>query len=241
MYWGLPREADGDILPDTKPVVPSIAIDGPAVSGKTSVGRALAQRIGYRLLDTGLMYRAATWNAIQNNVDVGDEAAVSAATEDMVFLVEDGVDGENLIFVNGEDVTRYLHTQAVDDSVSAVSAVGRVREIMVAEQRRLAGEGGIVVVGRDIGTVVIPESPLKIYLTASARTRAIRRHREFVADGTEVELEDILHSMERRDLADSSRKNSPLRPADDAQVVDTDDLTLDQVVDRLVELTKDVV
>jgi cytidylate kinase len=111
---------------------------------------------------------------------------------------------------------------------------------MVAEQRRLAGEGGIVMVGRDIGTVVIPDAPLKIYLTATARTRAIRRHRDFLAEGNEVELEDILCSMERRDLMDSSRDDSPLRPADDARVVDTDDLSFDQVVDHLTELAKEI-
>jgi cytidylate kinase len=111
---------------------------------------------------------------------------------------------------------------------------------MVAEQRRMAGEAGIVMVGRDIGTVVIPDAPLKIYLTASVLTRAIRRHRDFIAEGTEVELEDILRSMEQRDLVDSSRKNSPLRPADDARVVDTDSLSFDQVVDLLFGFAKDV-
>jgi cytidylate kinase len=110
----------------------------------------------------------------------------------------------------------------------------------VAEQRRLAGEGEIVMVGRDIGTVVIPDAPLKIYLTASVRTRAIRRHRDFIEEGTEVALADILSSMERRDHLDSSRKDSPLRPAEDARVVNTDDLSFNQVVDHLVELAKEI-
>jgi len=111
---------------------------------------------------------------------------------------------------------------------------------MVAEQRRLAGEGEIVMVGRDIGTVVIPDAPLKIYLTATARTRAIRRHRDFLAEGAEVDFEDILRSLERRDKIDSSRKESPLRPAGDARVIDTEDLSFEQVVEQLVELAKDV-
>jgi len=186
------------------------------------------------------MYRAATWNAVQNGVDVNDTEAVALAVERMEFSVADDNQGGNLITVNGEDVTAHLHSTQVDDSVSAVAAVGRVREIMVAEQRRLAGEGDIVMVGRDIGTVVIPDAPLKIYLTASARTRAIRRHRDFLAEGTDVELEDILSSMERRDLVDSSREDSPLRPADDARVIDTDSLSFDQVVDLLTELAKEV-
>jgi cytidylate kinase len=186
------------------------------------------------------MYRAATWNAVLEGVDVNDSEAVATAVEQMEFSVVDDDAGGNLIFVNGEDVTPHLHSTRVDDAVSAVAAVGRVREIMVAEQRRLAGEGDIVMVGRDIGTVVIPDAPLKIYLTASARTRAIRRHRDFIAEGTEVELEDILKSMEQRDLVDSSRKNSPLRPADDARVVDTDSLSFDQVVDLLSGFAKEV-
>lgn len=185
------------------------------------------------------MYRAATWNAVQNGVDVGDAEAVAQAVERMVFSVVDSDDGNKLI-VNGKDVTPYLHSTSVDDSVSAVSAVPKVREIMVAEQRRLAGEGEIVMVGRDIGTVVLPGAPLKIYLTATARTRAIRRHREFVAGGVEVEFEDILRSMKQRDHLDSSRTNSPLIPAKDARVIDTDDLTFAEVVEHLVELAGEI-
>ena len=231
---------NGKRVSATESARPPIAIDGPAVSGKSSVGKQFAARIGYRFLDTGLMYRAATWNAVQSGVDVNDIEAVALAAEQMQFSVVDDERGGNLITINGEDVTNHLHSTQVDDSVSAVAAVGRVREIMVAEQRRLAGEGDIVMVGRDIGTVVIPNAPLKIYLTASARTRAIRRHRDFLAEGTEVELEDILSSMERRDQIDSSRQDSPLRPADDAHVIDTDTLTFDQVVDLLTELAKEV-
>jgi cytidylate kinase len=231
---------NGERLSNTCSTRPTIAIDGPAVSGKSSVGRSLASHIGYRFLDTGLMYRAATWNAIKNGVDVSDPTAVAQATERIDFAVSNGETGDNLIVVNGEDVTKHLHAPAVDDSVSSVASVGRVREIMVAEQRRLASGGEIVMVGRDIGTIVIPEAPLKIYLTATARTRAHRRYKEFIAEGTEIEFGDILRSMEQRDLIDSSRENSPLRTAEDAHVVDTDELAFDEVVNYLVELAKDV-
>jgi cytidylate kinase len=231
---------NGDRVSETESKRPPIAIDGPAVSGKSSVGKAFAGRIGYRFLDTGLMYRAATWNAVQSGVDVSDSPAVVEVTERMEFSVIDTDNGDNLIMVNGVDITDNLHSVEVDDAVSAVAAVGRVREIMVAEQRRLAGEGEIVMVGRDIGTVVIPSAPLKIYLTATAQTRAIRRHREFLAEGTEVEFDDILRSLERRDQIDSSRKESPLKPADDASIVDTDDLSFEQVVEQLVAVAKDV-
>ncbi len=219
---------------------PPIAIDGSAVSGKSSAGREFAAQIGYRFLDTGLMYRAATWNALRIGANVNDTSAVIAATEQMEFTVSETKNSGNQMVIDGEDITQHLHSVAVDDSVSAVSAIGRVREIMVAEQRRLAGEGEIVMVGRDIGTVVIPDAPLKIYLTATARTRAIRRHRDFLAEGAEVDFEDILRSLERRDKIDSSRKESPLRPAGDARVIDTEDLSFEQVVERLVELAKDV-
>lgn len=205
------------------------------------MGKAFALRIGYRFLDTGLMYRAAAWDAVNNGVDVSDAVAVGRAAEKMKFSVVQSEAGDNSILVNDVDVTRDLHSIDVDNSVSAVSAVGRVREIMVAEQQRLAGEGEIVMVGRDIGTVVLPNAPLKIYLTATARTRATRRHIDFQADGVDVDFEVILQSMERRDQADSSRKDSPLRPADDAVVVDTDDLSFDQVVDHLVVLAGDLV
>ena len=226
---------------------PVIAIDGPAASGKSSVGKALAARIGYRYLDTGLMYRAATWNAVQNGIDVRDPDAIVMAVSRMEFSVESDTedDGENRIFVNGENITGFLHSTRVDDSVSAVSAIGGVREVMVAEQRRLAGEGGIVMVGRDIGTVVTPDAPLKIYLTASARTRATRRHLEHVSGagtdaetGLDIDFDDILRSIEHRDLVDSSREDSPLKPASDAQVVDTDELSFAEVVERLVALAE---
>ena len=228
-------------MSETRKKQPPIAIDGPAVSGKSSVGKALASRIGYSYLDTGLMYRAATWNAVQNGVDVSDLESVAAATDEMRFSVSETATGGNSILVNDEDVTRHLHSVSVDAAVSAVSAVGRVREIMVAEQRRLASEGGVVMVGRDIGTVVLPEAPLKIYLTATARTRAERRYKDFVSAGEDVDFEEVLKSMEERDRADSSRANSPLRPAEDAKVVDTDQLTMDEVVDCLFELLEGII
>ena len=228
-------------MSETRKKQPPIAIDGPAVSGKSSVGKAFASRIGYRYLDTGLMYRAATWNAVQNGVDVSDLESVAAATAEMRFSVSETGTGGNSILVNDEDVTRHLHSVSVDAVVSAVSAVGRVREIMVAEQRRLASEGGVVMVGRDIGTVVLPEAPLKIYLTATARTRAERRYKDFVSAGEDVDFKEILKSMEERDRADSSRANSPLRPAEDAKVVDTDQLTMNEVVDCLFELLEGII
>ncbi|MQG36757.1 MAG: (d)CMP kinase, partial [SAR202 cluster bacterium] len=163
---------NGDHLHSPNSVRPAIAIDGPAASGKSSAGKMFASQLGYRFLDTGLMYRAATWDVMNNGIDINESEAVSRVVGKMEFSVIDGESGENLILVNGQDVTRFLHSTAVDISVSPVSAITAVRKIMVAEQRRIAATGSIVMVGRDIGTVVIPNAPLKIFLTASAETRA---------------------------------------------------------------------
>ena len=222
-------------------VRPAIAIDGPAASGKSSAGKMFASQLGYRFLDTGLMYRAATWDAMNNGIDINEPEAVSAVVGKMEFSVIDGDFGENLILVNGQDVTRFLHSTAVDVSVSPVSAITAVRKIMVAEQRRIATTGSIVMVGRDIGTVVIPDAPLKIFLIASAETRAQRRYSEFIANGTQVDLADILSSIEKRDRIDSSREDSPLKPASDAHMVDTDDLSLNQVVALMFELSREII
>ena len=232
---------NGDHLHSPNSVRPAIAIDGPAASGKSSAGKMFASQLGYRFLDTGLMYRAATWDVMNNGIDINESEAVSRVVGKMEFSVIDGESGENLILVNGQDVTRFLHSTAVDISVSPVSAITAVRKIMVAEQRRIATTGSIVMVGRDIGTVVIPDAPLKIFLTASAETRANRRYSEFIADGTEVDLADILSSIENRDRIDSSREDSPLKPAHDAHMVDTDDLSLNQVVALMVELSMGII
>ena len=232
---------NGDHLHSPNSVRPAIAIDGPAASGKSSAGKMFASQLGYRFLDTGLMYRAATWDVMNNGIDINESEAVSRVVGKMEFSVIDGESGENLILVNGQDVTRFLHSTAVDVSVSPVSAITAVRKIMVAEQRRIATTGSIVMVGRDIGTVVIPDAPLKIFLTASAETRANRRYSEFIADGTEVDLTDILSSIENRDRIDSSREDSPLKPASDAHMVDTDDLSLNQVVALMVELSREII
>ena len=232
---------NGDHLQSPNSVRPAIAIDGPAASGKSSAGKMFAYQLDYRFLDTGLMYRAATWDAMNNGIDINKPEAVSDVVAKMEFSVIDGDSGENLILVNGQDVTRFLHSTAVDVSVSPVSAITAVREIMVAEQRRIATAGNIVMVGRDIGTVVIPDAPLKIFLTASAETRANRRYSEFIANDTEVDLADIHSSIEQRDRIDSSREDSPLKPAADAHMVDTDDLSLNEVVALMVGLSKEII
>ena len=213
-----------------------IAIDGPVASGKTSVGGLLAARLGYRFLDTGLMYRAVTWAAVRRGVAPEDAALTLLAREVSVELGADGR-GSTRLFVGTEDVTEHLRHPAVDRQVSAVSAIANVREVLVDEQRRIAGEGAIVMVGRDIGTVVLRDAEMKVYLIASVEGRARRRHLEQALDGADA-FERILEELTRRDRLDSTRAVSPLCPASDAVIIDTDDLDLDQVVDAVAALTR---
>lgn len=216
----------------------AIAIDGPAAAGKTVVGTRLARKMGYRFLDTGMMYRAATVAALDANADFDDLDALSGVAEAMDIEARAADDGTTLIFINGDDITARLRSHEVDSRVSIVSAIPRVREIMVDAQRRLASGGGIVMVGRDIGTVVLKDAKPKIYLTASLETRAERRFEEMKDRPGQPPLDEVLATMRKRDDIDSSREASPLRPADDAIVLETDNMTVDQVVCHLSDLAR---
>ena len=221
-------------MPESEPV---IAIDGPAAVGKTTVGRLLAQHIGCLFVDTGVMYRAVTASAIEEGMDVNDEDAITSLAKSIgIRIVDDAAPGAQRVIVDNRDVTDKIRSQLVDKQVSVVSSYGGVRDAMVAQQREMASEGGVVMVGRDIGTVVLPDAKLKIYLTASLHARAKRRQAELEALGSGVDFEATMQDMERRDRIDSEREHSPLKPALDAIPVDTSRLTADQVVERIVEL-----
>ncbi len=213
-----------------------IAIDGPVGAGKTSAGRLLASRLGCRFLDTGLMYRAVTLAALDERAGMGDPAALEALARRSDIRLDTAPGGEARILLNGKDVTSRLRGPEVDRNVSAVSAVPGVRAVLVEKQRQIAAGGGIVVAGRDIGTVVLKDAEVKIFLNASAGTRARRRYEELCASGGTVKYEDVLAGLTRRDGLDSSRSTSPLMPATDAMTVDSDGLTLEQVVDRMEKL-----
>lgn len=212
-----------------------VAIDGPVASGKTAVGRLLAQRLGHRFLDTGLMYRAIAAIALRLGVDPSDEQFLGTLARSTRMDVGSTDNAERLT-VNGEDVTGLLRTPDVEASVSLVARLPRVREILVAQQRRLAAGGRIVMAGRDIGTVVLPDAPLKLFLKASPEVRAQRRWKEMQAHGSHGTYDDVLANVRSRDEMDISRAASPLKPAGDAHIIDTDKLTLRQVVDRTVAL-----
>lgn len=217
-----------------------VAMDGPSGTGKSSVSRLLASRLGASYLDTGAMYRAATVWVLSQSVDTTDVDAVTAAVASLPLEIGTDPTAER-VEVAGEDVTGPIRGAEVTAAVSAVSAVPAVREKLVAMQRDIAMRSDRVVVeGRDIGTVVLPDADLKIYLTASAETRAARRNDQNVADGRGDDYAGVLADVQRRDLADSTRALSPLRPADDAVTVDTSDLTKDGVIDALLRLVHDL-
>ncbi|KAA1419737.1 (d)CMP kinase [Mumia zhuanghuii] len=216
------------------PVV--IALDGPSGSGKSSTARGVASRLGLAYLDTGAMYRAMTWAVLERGVDVEDADAVAAAAAEVV--IESGTDPQApTITADGVDVAGPIREQAVTDAVSQVSRVPAVRERLVALQRLTIAEhaDGIVLEGRDIGTVVAPDAPLKLYLVADTAARAARRAAEQGQDEA-AHVEATAASLQRRDAIDSSRTTSPLAKADDAVELDTTHLTLDEVVDEVVRL-----
>jgi len=217
-----------------------IAVDGSAASGKSTVGRRLAQRLGYVFLDTGVMYRAVTLAALERGLDLEDAKALSELARSLAIDVSLGQgDGSaTRITTDGEDVTDRLRSPQVEDAVSIVSRVAGVREALVALQREIAERQPIVMAGRDIGTVVLPAADLKIYLDASPEERARRRYADFQATGHEVSEEIVLEDLRRRDRIDSEREVSPLRPADDAVVIQTDGLTLDEVMARVMSLVR---
>lgn len=215
-----------------------VAIDGPAGTGKSSVSKGLAHALRARYLDTGAMYRMVTLAVLRAGVDPADAEAVAALAPDVRMSVDYDPDGDRYYLAN-EDVSDEIRGDEVTGAVSAVSAVPAVRTRLVALQREMAeGPGNVVVEGRDIGTVVLPDAPVKIFLTASAETRARRRNDQNVAAGLEDDYDGVLADVLRRDHLDSTRPVSPLRAASDAVVVDTSDMTQDEVIGHLLDLVE---
>jgi CMP/dCMP kinase len=218
-----------------------IAIDGPAASGKSTIGLRLANELGYLFFDTGVMYRAITWLALERGIDIGDQAAVTALAEETQIDVAPASKPDGRIcdvLANGQDITWETRTRRVDENVSIVAAYAGVRQALSQQQRRIGQRGRIVMVGRDIGTVVLPEADLKIYLDATAEERARRRYEEIVARGGKTEFESILKRVKERDRIDSTRDVAPLKAADDAVVLNSDQLNEDQVFERVLALVK---
>ena len=215
----------------------NVAIDGPAGAGKSTIAKRIARRLGYIYVDTGAMYRAMAYYLIQNQIDAADQEAIAAACQhaDISICYQDG---EQVVLLNGENVNAYLRTEAVGNMASVSSVVPEVRKKLVELQQKLARETDVVMDGRDIGTVVLPDADVKVYLTASVETRAKRRFLELQEKGEPADLAKIAADIEDRDYRDMHRDISPLRQAEDATLVDSSDMTIDQVVDRILELCR---
>lgn len=220
----------------------TIAIDGPAASGKSTLGKRIADRLNYLFFDTGVMYRAITWVALQNKVDVEDEPNVTYLAQHTVLDIHPPSldDGRHCdILADGVDITWEIRQPEVDQNVSLVSSYAGVREALTLKQREIGERGKVVMMGRDIGTVVLPDADLKIYLDASTQVRAQRRHAENMNRGETSDQEKVLEDMYRRDQIDSTRKLAPLKPAENAIIINSDDLDEDQVLERALDLITD--
>ncbi len=217
----------------------NIAIDGPAASGKTTIGTIVANKIGYMCLDTGIMYRAVAFQALKEGIEIADETAVTCLAERIAIDIQPATseDGRQFdVMINGEDHTWDIRTAAVNATVSEVSVYLGVRRAMTVQQRKIAEKGKIVMIGRDIGTVVLPDAELKIYLDASVEVRAQRRYIEDLSHGKDACLEDKVESLRHRDEIDSGRAIAPLMPADDAVIIDSDQMTVYAVVEYVMGL-----
>jgi CMP/dCMP kinase len=226
----------------TKTSPPSIiTLDGPAASGKSTIGRKLADSLGYLFFDTGIMYRAVTWIALQRDMNPRDEEMMTQLAESAQIDIRPSSKNDGRacdVLIGEQDVTWDMRSGDVEENVSIVSAYAGVRKALSEQQRKIGLRGKVVMVGRDIGTVVLPEADLKIYLDASAEERAKRRYDELIARGEKADYDEILKKMIERDHLDSTRAVAPLRPADDAVIINTDLPDADQVFAQVLELCK---
>ncbi|MBE0446595.1 MAG: (d)CMP kinase [Actinobacteria bacterium] len=216
-----------------------IAIDGPAASGKSTVAREVAKRLGYKYIDTGAMYRAVTWKALKEKIDITKADAITALARGADIEITDLKDTQYRVFIDGEDVTEAIRSPKVSAAVSTIAKIGRVRTALVKKQRSYADTyPNMVVEGRDIGTVVFPDAEAKVFLTASPIERAKRRQRELKEKGHKLEVTTVERDIITRDKIDATRITSPLAKAPDAYVIDTTDKTIGQVVQLIINLVK---
>jgi cytidylate kinase len=217
-----------------------VAIDGPSGAGKSTVARRVAARLGWKYIDTGAMYRSIGLKADRQGIPLDDDPGLEALCRETALDLRAGADGSLRVFLDGEDVSEAIREHRVSSLASRVSARRPVREAMARYQRQLGCAAPSVLEGRDIGTVVFPDAPLKVFLTATDEERAARRTLELRMRGQQANLEDVLHDIRRRDADDSSREHAPLRAAPDARLVDTTGLTAEDVADRIVALAREV-
>ena len=213
----------------------SIAIDGPAGAGKSTIAKKVAKSLGFIYVDTGAMYRAMALYMIKMGVDASDADKISATCTSADITIKHE-NGEQVVYLNGENVNGLIRTEEVGNMASASSVNGDVRRKLVELQQKMAKTTDVVMDGRDIGTVVLPDANLKVYLTASSRVRAERRYKELIAKGTECNIDDIEKDIIDRDYRDMHRENSPLKQAEDAVLLDSSDMTIDEVAEKILDL-----
>ena len=213
----------------------NIAIDGPAGAGKSTIAKRLAKKLGFIYVDTGAMYRAMAYYFLQHNIDAKDENAIAAACPDVDVTIT-YENGEQQVLLNGENVNGVIRNEEVGNMASSTSVYPVVRKKLVELQRQLAKSADVIMDGRDIGTCVLPDAQVKIYLTASSATRAKRRYDELTEKGVSCDLAEIEKDIIDRDYRDMHRETSPLRQAEDAVLVDSSDMTIDQVVDEIIRI-----
>ncbi len=218
----------------------NIAIDGPAASGKSTTAKLLAEKLGFIYVDTGAMYRAATLAVLRNNIDPQNKEAVINCLKDTDISIK-RINGEQRTYLNDEDVSDLLRSPEINRAISAVASYPKVREIMVKQQRRLAEGGGVIMDGRDIGTVVLPQADLKVFMIADLRERALRRLKEMKKAGQNIELQDVIEEIKRRDELDATRSAGPLKKASGARELDTSALTIEQQVEQIARWARQVI
>ena len=217
----------------------AVAVDGPAGAGKSSISKIVAKKLGYLYIDTGAMYRSVTWAVLHNHIDVNNQKAVEALLPELDLTME-ASDDSCKVFIAGQDVTDFIRTPQVNNAVSIVASYKGVRQYLVERQRLMAEAGGVILDGRDIGSVVLPNAELKIYLTASVEARAMRRYLEVKGTVNEQTLEDIKDSVMQRDDMDKNRKESPLIQVEDAVLVDSSEMTFDETVEHILHLVQEL-
>lgn len=215
----------------------NVAIDGPAGAGKSTIAKAVAGRMGYVYVDTGAMYRAMALCFLQKGISASDEAAIASEVDNIAVTIK-YLDGAQHVILNNEDVTGLIRTEEVGNMASATSVYAPVRSKLVALQQELAATTDVIMDGRDIGTVVLPNADVKIFLTASVDCRANRRYKELIEKGQTADLKQIATDIEDRDYRDSHRAISPLRQAEDAILLDSSDMTIEEVVEKIISYCK---
>jgi len=216
----------------------NIAIDGPAGAGKSTIAKKVASELSFIYVDTGAMYRAMALHMIRQNVDLGDADAIGENSENADITIK-YEDGQQVVYLNGDNVNDYIRNEEVSAAASKTSVVPKLRKKLVSLQQKLASSEDVVMDGRDIGTVVLPNAQLKIYLTASVEVRAKRRYDEMLAKGEKVSLSEIEDDIRERDYRDMNREESPLKQADDAIYLDSSDMTIEEVKNKIIDLYKE--